>query len=66
VAGSGTCDDVESLCEFHIITPDLVSSPLLEGSTPFNEYKERLLERCLQRIGYGSGHRFFYLTQIRL
>ena len=32
--------------------------PSLEGSTPLNEYKERPPERCLQRIGYGSGHRF--------
>lgn len=37
----------------------LVSSPSLEGSTPVNEYKERLLERCIQMIGYGGGHRFF-------
>src|ERR1700739_1165472 len=36
----------------------LVRSPSLEGSTPFNECRERLPERCLQRIGDGSGQRF--------
>ena len=38
--------------------PALVSSPSREGCTPFNEYKERLPERCLKRFGYCSGHPF--------